>query len=221
MTGMQFSITGQSEKSHGQWDKSVAELFFCLGGGRLAEKKPLLLLLLLLTTRAQTCVRFQPTMATKHAVCVLRGFGDEAVKGTIRFSQAGEGPTVIEADIEGLKPGPHGFHVHEFGDNTNGCVSAGAHFNPFGKQHGGPDDENRHVGDLGNVVADESGHARVTLKDAQVSLGGEHSVVGRTIVVHADGDDYGKGRQRARKGRKTLHPVLTTSLCSLHHHRRL
>jgi len=132
-------------------------------------------------------------MATKHAVCVLRGFGDEAVKGTIRFSQAGEGPTVIEADIEGLKPGPHGFHVHEFGDNTNGCVSAGAHFNPFGKQHGGPDDENRHVGDLGNVVADESGHARVTLKDAQVSLGGEHSVVGRTIVVHADGDDYGKG----------------------------
>ncbi|ELR11052.1 copper/zinc superoxide dismutase [Acanthamoeba castellanii str. Neff] len=133
-------------------------------------------------------------MATKTAVCVLRGFGDAAVEGTVRFSQtADDEPTTIDVEIKGLKPGPHGFHVHEFGDNTNGCVSAGGHFNPFGKKHGGPDDEERHVGDLGNVVADETGVARTTIKDRLVTLGGPHSIIGRTMVVHADEDDFGKG----------------------------
>merc|ERR1712000_507233 len=133
-------------------------------------------------------------MATKTAVCVLRGFGDAAVEGTVRFSQtADDEPTTIDVEIKGLKPGPHGFHVHEFGDNTNGCVSAGGHFNPFGKKHGGPDDEERHVGDLGNVVADETGVARTTIKDRLVTLGGPHSIIGRTMVVHADEDDFGRG----------------------------
>jgi superoxide dismutase, Cu-Zn family len=40
-----------------------------------------------------------------------------------------------------LAPGLHGFHVHEFADFSNGCVSAGPHYNPFGAQHGGPEDE--------------------------------------------------------------------------------
>jgi Cu-Zn family superoxide dismutase len=143
-------------------------------------------------------------MATKTAVCVLRGFGDAAVEGTVRFSQtADDEPTTIDVEIKGLKPGPHGFHVHEFGDNTNGCVSAGGHFNPFGKKHGGPDDEERHVGDLGNVVADETGVARTTIKDRLVTLGGPHSIIGRTMVVHADEDDFGKG---------TLPPPLPSSI---------
>ncbi|KAJ2411499.1 Superoxide dismutase [Cu-Zn] [Coemansia sp. RSA 2524] len=126
------------------------------------------------------------------AVAVLRGDGD--VSGVIYFTQAdASSPVSVTGKIANLAPGKHGFHVHQFGDNTNGCTSAAPHFNPFGKTHGGPTCETRHVGDLGNVVAPSSGSTQVDIKDSQVSLFGEHSVVGRTVVVHADEDDFGKG----------------------------
>ena len=60
----------------------------------------------------------------------------------------------IQAEITGLAPGLHGFHVHEFGNLSNGCITAGPHYNPYNKTHAGPNEEIRHVGDLGNVKAD-------------------------------------------------------------------
>jgi len=102
-------------------------------------------------------------------------------------------------------------HVHQFGDNTNGCTSAGPHcmlfhshaaqnpetneplVNPFGKEHGAPEDSERHVGDLGNFKTDGSGNAKGSVSDSHIKLIGEHSVLGRTIVVHAGTDDLGKG----------------------------
>lgn len=127
------------------------------------------------------------------AVAVLRG--DSDVKGVVNFEQKSEDDyTHISWEITGNDPNAlRGFHVHEFGDNTNGCTSAGPHFNPFKKDHGAPEDDTRHVGDLGNVTTDGSGVAKGEKKDLLVKLLGENSILGRTVVVHAGTDDLGKG----------------------------
>jgi len=131
-------------------------------------------------------------MVVQKAVCVIKGEKD--VCGVVWFEQSGAtDPTKIKGEIKGLGKGLHGFHVHEWGDNTNGCTSAGAHFNPHNKTHGGPKDDNRHVGDLGNVEAGDDGVAKFELTDQMISLNGPHSVVGRTMVVHEKVDDLGKG----------------------------
>ncbi|CAL9776046.1 unnamed protein product, partial [Musa acuminata subsp. burmannicoides] len=130
-----------------------------------------------------------------NAVAVLGG--TEGVGGVIYFSQEGNGPTMVNGNISGLSPGLHGFHVHEFGDTTNGCMSTGPHFNPTREDHGDREDPVRHIGDLGNVIAGDDGTANFTMFDSKVVTvqshsGGSDSIVGRAIVVHADPDDLGR-----------------------------
>ncbi|CAH8629659.1 unnamed protein product [Schistosoma bovis] len=115
------------------------------------------------------------------AVCVMTGTA--GVKGVVKFTQETDnGPVNVHAEFSGLKAGKHGFHVHEFGDTTNGCISAGAHFNPTKQEHGAPEDSIRHVGDLGNVVAGVDGNAVYNATDKLISLNGPHSIIGRTMV---------------------------------------
>ncbi len=130
------------------------------------------------------------TMSTS-AVCVL--MSNQGVKGTLTFKQVSASETQVTGTVEGLTPGLHGFHIHQFGDTTNGCASCGGHFNPDGKNHGGPLDEDRHAGDLGNILANASGVASVKIVDGQIPLSGPRSILGRAVVVHAGEDDLGKG----------------------------
>jgi Cu-Zn family superoxide dismutase len=124
-----------------------------------------------------------------RAVAVLSPTAGSAVRGTVTFTVA-QGGVRITAQLEGLAPGDHGFHVHEFGDCTAADgTSAGGHFNPAGAPHAGPDAGTRHVGDLGNLSADTQGMASYDRVDRTVTLDGPHSVIGRGVIVHAGADD--------------------------------
>merc|ERR1712038_976644 len=97
--------------------------------------------------------------------------------------------------VNGLKPGRHGFHIHEVGSTADGCVAAGAHFNPRNSVHGGPGDVQRHVGDLGNIHTPKRGlSTTVDVADDGITLFGDiEGIVGRTVVIHEGEDDLGDG----------------------------
>uniref|UniRef100_A0A077K883 Superoxide dismutase [Cu-Zn] n=1 Tax=Penaeus japonicus TaxID=27405 RepID=A0A077K883_PENJP len=128
---------------------------------------------------------------TRRATVVLTG----EAQGTLTLTQSKPpvGPTVIEGVITNLSPGLHGFHIHQLGDLTGGCKSAGGHYNPYMRPHGSPLDRERHVGDLGNILADATGRVVVNISDPLVSLVGPRTVLGRAVVVHAGEDDLGDG----------------------------
>jgi superoxide dismutase, Cu-Zn family len=123
------------------------------------------------------------------AVAVLNPTQNNKVTGTVTFSKMETGVKVV-ADIKGLTPGNHGFHIHQFGDcSAPNADSAGGHYNPAGKKHGGPEDPERHAGDLGNLMADSSGRAYLERTDTTISLSGPNSVIGRGVIVHEASDD--------------------------------
>ncbi|ESR56677.1 hypothetical protein CICLE_v10022494mg [Citrus x clementina] len=107
------------------------------------------------------------TKATVKAVALISGA--TSVKGSLHFVQGPNGVTHVKGKITGLKPGLHGFHIHALGDTTNGCNSTGPHFNPLKKDHGAPSDNERHAGDLGNIVAGPDGVAEVSIADRMVN----------------------------------------------------
>jgi superoxide dismutase, Cu-Zn family len=123
------------------------------------------------------------------AIAVLTPTKDSTVKGTLTFSTSGGG-VAVSGEISGLKPGTHGFHVHEFGDcSAPDGASAGGHWNPLNQPHAAPAEEHRHVGDLGNIEAGADGVAKIAVTDSKLSLSGESSILGRGVIVHTNADD--------------------------------
>jgi Cu-Zn family superoxide dismutase len=126
-----------------------------------------------------------PTMA----VAVVHGLGEHKVEGKVLFTQKSDGVEIV-AELTGLKPGEHGFHVHEFGDcSMMDGKCAGGHFNPTGMPHGAPDSDKRHAGDFGNIKADSTGKAAYHRIDTHISLSGANSIIGRSVILHAKADD--------------------------------
>uniref|UniRef100_A0A453IM07 superoxide dismutase n=2 Tax=Aegilops tauschii subsp. strangulata TaxID=200361 RepID=A0A453IM07_AEGTS len=110
-------------------------------------------------------------VSLKGVALISGGAADSAVAGALHFVQdPSSGYTEVRGRVSGLAPGLHGFHIHAFGDTTNGCNSTGPHFNPHNKSHGAPVDDERHVGDLGNIQANKDGVAEIFIKDLQVPL---------------------------------------------------
>lgn len=136
----------------------------------------------------------------RNAMCILLREIDNTRVGLAKFTQFPGKEVSIEIKVDKIQPpGKHGIHIHTFGDLTDGCKSAGAHYNPENLNHGGPYDIERHVGDLGNISVDENGNGELYIQDRLVTLFGDTSVVGRSLVLHHDIDDLGRGGAESSK----------------------
>lgn len=145
---------------------------------------PLFCTLLLLTS----CERTSDFVT--HAEAEIKPTKDSTVSGKVTFTSQPDGIKIV-ANITGLTPGVHGFHIHEFGNcSAPDASSAGGHFNPHKELHASPDSPHRHVGDLGNLTADERGNAHYERIDKVITLTGANSIIGKSVIVHADKDDF-------------------------------
>jgi Cu-Zn family superoxide dismutase len=122
----------------------------------------------------------------------LQPVGHGGARGIVEFFPDAQGGMTIQARITGLPPGEHGLHVHEIGDCSSPDGSAaGEHLAPEKDEHGSPASTHdaHHTGDLGNVTAGDDGTAEQTLHDNELTVNGDHGIVGRAIVVHTNRDD--------------------------------
>jgi Cu-Zn family superoxide dismutase len=132
-----------------------------------------------------------PNAEITKAVAILLSTKGSKAEGRVTFTLADRG-VHVKGEISGLTPGEHGFHVHEFGVWSPDGKAAGSHFNPTGAMHGEREGSKRHIGDLGNIRANENGNASIDFVDPHLAFHGPHSIIGRGLVVHEKADDYGQ-----------------------------
>ena len=115
--------------------------------------------------------------------------------GTVSLSDASEG-LIVMPDLVGLPPGDHGFHVHvnpncgpaagPDGQPAAG-FAAGGHYDPANTgKHLGPLGEG-HKGDMPALRVDAGGNATIAVVVPHLKLA---DVKGRSIMIHAGGDNY-------------------------------
>ncbi|ADV68104.1 superoxide dismutase family protein [Deinococcus maricopensis] len=141
-----------------------------------------------------------------------------AVVGTATF-EAVTGGTRVTVQAFGLTPGMHGMHVHDRGacvpgiDPEKNIVvpfgGAGGHLDPHSTHnHDDPTAPNTvgHTGDLPMLQAGTDGRANAAFTSSKIMLVGEDTILERSLVVHANADDYatdpsGKSGARVLCGR--------------------
>lgn len=120
---------------------------------------------------------------------------DDRQAGTVTFRQTKSGMLHVIVEMTGLKPGPHGFHVHEKGqcDAAGGFESAGGHL-AGGGQHGVDSADGPHAGDFPNVHVGQEGVLKAEFFTDRLSIrGGDAALLdedGSAVIVHADPDDH-------------------------------
>ena len=142
--------------------------------------------------RAHQQVSVLPTVPAKQANAMISASNDSGLTGMAVFTQNGDQIT-LTAEIQGASPGLHAIHIHAYGDcSAPDGTSAGGHWNPTDVAHGKWGEGEFHLGDIGNITVGEDGTGRITLTTDlwEIGTGSDIDVVGRSIIVHADADDF-------------------------------
>ena len=149
--------------------------------------------------------------AGPRATATLEPRSGSNVSGMVSFQAVGQ-KVRVEASVAGLSPGEHGFHVHEAGDcSAADATSAKGHFNPTAKQHGHHGGAERHAGDMPNLMADSSGKAVLSAELDTLSLTeGPSGILNRSVVIHADPDDY-KSQPAGNSGKRVACGVIRSA----------
>ena len=148
-------------------------------------------------TMRSSCAPYKGCMkggsdSIKHAISVINS-NTNGITGQILFTEKAN-KLEISYEIDGLADGNHGFHIHEYGDLSDGCTSSCSHFNPFGKKHGGLHSEERHAGDLGNIISkDGKAQGTINAKVLSLSFKSRACIIGRMAIIHKGEDDLGLG----------------------------
>ena len=133
-------------------------------------------------------------------ISAIAVFDSPKCKGTVTIHETIKDDFLcFDVKLSNLKPGLHGFHIHESGNLSEGCTSCCAHFNPLKQNHGGLDinssgKKNRHLGDLGNIEVKKDGKCEEQFYVRFIKLrGAKYNIIGRSLVVHDKPDDLGLG----------------------------
>ncbi|WP_415324788.1 superoxide dismutase family protein [Chryseobacterium sp. MMS23-Vi53] len=138
------------------------------------------------------CTLFAVSCGTSKTYQVLSKSNTQT-GGTAKFTQNGD-EVIMKLDVTNLTPGIHAVHIHEKGDcSAADGTSTGGHWNPAKDDHGKWGAEHFHMGDIGNLVADQSGNATLTFKTNKWCLGcadESKNIIGKGMIVHAAADDF-------------------------------
>ncbi len=129
-------------------------------------------------------------MDLRHAIAVLR-CSKRQVHGVVRISELRpNGLLRFRIRVVNIPPGKHGFHLHRSGNDLEGPSGLCAHYNPTEMTHGGLNDPSAHRGDFGNLECDSDGICETSFISRYLTM---DEVLGRSLVVHEDEDDLGRG----------------------------
>lgn len=131
--------------------------------------------------------------AQAHTVNVPLKSATGADAGSVSFHAEAAHQVRVDVHLVGMTPGEHAVHIHAGSTcEAPDFKSAGAHFNPTGKQHGFDNPMGHHAGDLPhniNVGADGHGEANFTVDYLSLTPGAPDAIYGHAVVVHAGADD--------------------------------
>ena len=155
-----------------------------------------LLLVILLLACQQDAETPEPEKDVGAAATAAIMDKDGQALGTVTLTQGPQG-VLVSADLNGLPPGGHGFHIHAVGSCSPDFSAAGSHFGPGDESHGFMHSTDMHAGDLPNIYAGADGAARADAFTADVTLAADDvrslfDSDGSAIIIHEKPDAYGE-----------------------------